>query len=68
MTSSEGYTQHQPTGQLSELALIQGLTLGPKRGGRCSYLPHGPNPYFFQDLDLIKIQKIIKCETSTKGA
>ena len=27
-----------------------------------------PKTYFFQDLDLIKIQKIIKCETITKGA
>ena len=24
--------------------------------------------HFFQDLDLIKIQKIIKCETITRGA
>ena len=24
--------------------------------------------YFFQDLDLIKIQKIIKCEITTMGA
>ena len=28
----------------------------------------GPKPYFFQDLDLSKIQKIIKCEAITTGA
>ena len=27
-----------------------------------------PKSYFFQDLDLIKTPKIIKCETSTMGA
>jgi len=49
------------------MALIQGLTFGPKRKGRCSYLLHNQNPYFFQDLDLNKIQKIIKCEATTTG-
>ena len=27
-----------------------------------------PTPYFFQDLDLIRTPKIIKCEMSTNGA
>jgi hypothetical protein len=30
--------------------------------------PMDPNIYFCQDLDLTKIQKINKCETSTAGA
>jgi hypothetical protein len=29
---------------------------------------YGARTYCFHDLDLIKIQKIIKCETSTRGA
>jgi hypothetical protein len=28
----------------------------------------GRNSYFFQDVDLIRIRKIIRCETSTSGA
>jgi hypothetical protein len=33
-----------------------------------SLLALSRKPYFSQDLDLIKIQKIIKCATSTRGA
>jgi len=57
----------QFAGDLSEMAQIQGLTLGPKRKGRCSFLLHNQKPYFFQDRDLNKIQKIIKCEATTTG-
>ena len=43
--------------------------LGYRHAGADEAISYGsPKPYFFQDLDLIKIQKIIKCETSTKGA
>jgi hypothetical protein len=34
----------------------------------CVSLLQSSRPYFFQDLDLIKIQKIIKCEAMTNGA
>ena len=45
-----------------------GFTSRTETQGPMQLSPTQPETYFFQALDLIKIQKIIKCETSTKGA
>jgi hypothetical protein len=40
----------------------------PGARGRSGRLIQSPASYFAQDLALIKIQKIVKCETTTNGA
>jgi hypothetical protein len=48
-----------PLGLLSLLRICRADEAIPRKG---------PKPYFFQDLDLSKIEKIIKCEAITTGA
>ena len=57
------------------LSVKRGEPHYPAQASRpCSVLSFGvvayspSQPYLFQDLDLTKIAKIIKCETSTNGA